>query len=68
MSALPSLTHALSHSTYNYGGQLYNRLLSAFQRRDIEAARLEQRRSQALIKLLRKYGTEPATCMASPSV
>ena len=42
--------------TYNFGGKLNNRLLSAFQRKDMEAAKLEQRRSQALIRLLIKYG------------
>ena len=42
-------------STYNYAGHLNNRLVSAFEKGDIEAARLEQRRSQAHIKLLHKY-------------
>lgn len=43
-------------TTYNFAGKLNNRLLKAFQRRDMEAAKLEQRRSQAMIKLLIKYG------------
>lgn len=47
----------ITDSTYNYTGRLNNRMLCAFQRNDVEGARLEQRRSQALIKLLFKYGT-----------
>ena len=43
-------------STYNYAGGLYNRLIAAFEQGDIERARLEQVRSQAMIKLLFKYG------------
>ena len=46
----------LYYSTYNYAGKLNNRLLAAVHQNDIEAARLEQRRSQAVIKLLEKYG------------
>lgn len=44
------------YSTYNYMGKLNNRLLAAVRRNDIETARLEQRRSQAVIRLLEKYG------------
>jgi N-acetylneuraminate lyase len=43
-------------STYNYMGKLNNRLLAAVCRSDMETARLEQRRSQAVITLLEKYG------------
>lgn len=43
-------------STYNYMGKLNNRLLAAVRRNDIESAQLEQRRSQAVIRLLEKYG------------
>ena len=45
-------------STYNYAGKLYNRLFSAFKANNLEGARLEQRRSQAMIKLLFKYGEQ----------
>jgi N-acetylneuraminate lyase len=43
-------------STYNYMGKLNNRLLAAVRQNDMETARLEQRRSQAVIRLLEKYG------------
>ena len=43
-------------STYNYMGKLNNRLLAAVRRNDMETAQLEQRRSQAVITLLEKYG------------
>ena len=43
-------------STYNYTGKLNNRLLAAVRRNDMETAQLEQRRSQAVITLLEKYG------------
>ena len=45
-----------AYSTYNYMGKLNNRLLAAVRRNDIEAAQQEQRRSQAVIRLLEKYG------------
>ena len=37
-------------------GKLNNRLLAAVRQNDMETARLEQRRSQAVIRLLEKYG------------
>ena len=37
-------------------GKLNNRLLVAVRRNDMETARLEQRRAQAVIRLLQKYG------------
>lgn len=46
-------------STYNFAGKLYNRLLAAFHKCDQETAKLEQRRSQAMVKIHNKYG-EPA--------
>jgi dihydrodipicolinate synthase/N-acetylneuraminate lyase len=48
------LTHV--HSTYNYTGKLNNRMLAAVRRNDMETARVEQRRSQAVIRLLERYG------------
>lgn len=45
-----------SSSTYNFAGKLYNRLLVAFQKGDLETAKLEQRRSQAMVKVHNKYG------------
>lgn len=47
-------------STYNYMGKLNNRLLAAVRRNDIETAQQEQRRSQAVIRLLEKYGEREA--------
>jgi N-acetylneuraminate lyase len=43
-------------STYNYTGKLNNRMLAAVRRNDMETARVEQRRSQAVIRLLERYG------------
>ena len=60
-SRLSTVQYGLYHclcSTYNYAGKLYNRLFSAFKANNLEGARLEQRRSQAMIKLLFKYGKQ----------
>jgi len=43
-------------STYNYAAPLYLRLLEAFERGDLEAARREQRKSVALVKALVDHG------------
>jgi N-acetylneuraminate lyase len=43
-------------SSYNFAGPLYNRLIAAFERGDLEAARKEQYRSVQLIDLLAGYG------------
>ena len=43
-------------STYNFAGKLYNRLLSAYANKDTEAAKLEQRRSQAMLRIYFNYG------------
>ena len=46
-------------STYNYAGKLNNRLFTAYLTKDTEGAMLEQRRSQALVKVVYKYGMFP---------
>lgn len=53
-------------STYNFAGKLYNRLFTAYESKDTEGAKLEQRRSQAMIKVYVKHGTYviPALCHA----
>ncbi|XP_031554691.1 N-acetylneuraminate lyase-like [Actinia tenebrosa] len=43
-------------STYNYMGPTYNRMVEAFANCDMERARQEQDRSQALVKVLQKHG------------
>lgn len=43
-------------SSYNFAAPIYQRLIRAFQRGDLEAARREQLRSVQLIKLLAGYG------------
>lgn len=43
-------------STYNFAAPLYNRLLAAFEKGDLAAARVEQYRSVRLVELLAGYG------------
>lgn len=43
-------------STFNYAAPLYHRLVDAFQRNDLEAARQLQQQSVDMIRLLGKYG------------
>ncbi|MCY2939114.1 MAG: dihydrodipicolinate synthase family protein [Planctomycetota bacterium] len=43
-------------STYNFAAPIYQRLLAAFQRGDLQAAREEQFRSARLVRLLCSYG------------
>jgi N-acetylneuraminate lyase len=48
-------------STYNFAAPIYHRLLAAFERGDLAAARDEQFRSVRLIRLMAKYGYLGAT-------
>ena len=43
-------------SSYNFAAPLYNRLIAAFVRGDLDAARAEQYRSVQLIELLASFG------------
>lgn len=43
-------------STYNFAAPLYQRILEAFARGDLEAARLAQRQSVRLIRMLQSFG------------
>lgn len=43
-------------SSFNFAAPIYNRLITAFQRGDLEAARMEQMRSVRLIQCLAGYG------------
>jgi N-acetylneuraminate lyase len=43
-------------SSYNFAAPIYNRILAAFARGDLETCRTEQFRSVKLIKLLSGYG------------
>jgi len=43
-------------TTYNFAGRLYRRILDAFDRGDLEAARADQRRAAEMIALLHRYG------------
>jgi N-acetylneuraminate lyase len=48
-------------STYNFAAPIYRRLMAAFARGDLAAARAEQYRSVQLIGLLGEFGFIPAT-------
>ncbi|MFC1452123.1 dihydrodipicolinate synthase family protein [Verrucomicrobiota bacterium] len=56
LSAIASGARAAVGTTYNYAAGLYLRMWDAFERGDMETARLCQHRSVLFIKLLRKYG------------
>ena len=43
-------------ATYNFAAPLYQRILAAFERSDLAAARQAQRQSVALIRLLQEFG------------
>jgi N-acetylneuraminate lyase len=47
-------------STYNFGAPIYHQVIEAFQKGDLEAARLHQSRSQAFIRVIAKYGIRAA--------
>lgn len=46
-------------STYNYAAPLFHKLIDAFTRGDLPAAREHQARSHRLVEMLRKYGDVP---------
>lgn len=56
LSALAVGAHGGVGSSYNFAAPVYQRLLAAFARGDLEAARQEQMRSVQLIQLLASYG------------
>ncbi len=43
-------------STYNFAAPLYHRIIAAFERGDLKAARAEQSRAQAFISILHRHG------------
>ena len=47
-------------STYNYAAPIYQRLLAAFAKGNMEEARMEQSRSQALVRAFIPYGPRGA--------
>lgn len=47
-------------STYNYAAPVYNRMIEAFNRDDLEGAQAEQGRANAMIKVLHRFGGSPA--------
>lgn len=47
-------------STYNFAAPIYQRLLAAFAASDLEAVRLEQSRSQAIVRAFVPYGARGA--------
>ena len=47
-------------STYNFAAPIYHRLLAAFAKGDLPAARVEQYRSVELVALLARFGYMPA--------
>jgi N-acetylneuraminate lyase len=47
-------------STYNYAAPIYNRLIAAYKRGDLAAAREAQDRANAMIGVLHRFGGSPA--------
>jgi N-acetylneuraminate lyase len=60
LAGLVTGAHGAVGSTYNFAAPLYNRVISAFQRGDIAAAREWQARAVQMIVLIEKYGGNPA--------
>ena len=56
LSALVLGARGAVGSTFNYAAPLYNRLIEAFERNDLETARKMQQKSIDMITLLGKYG------------
>lgn len=56
LGALATGARGAVGSSFNFAAPLYLRLMAAFARSDMEAARLEQHRSTQLISLLARYG------------
>lgn len=48
-------------ATYNFAAPLYQKIMSAFERGDLETAQNAQRRSVALVRALMRYGFLPAS-------
>ncbi|XP_072047472.1 N-acetylneuraminate lyase-like [Amphiura filiformis] len=62
--ALPSLTlggDAFIGSTYNYAGRVSNRMIKFYNAGDMEGAKTEQFRNQAVVNVLMKYGGNVGT-------
>jgi len=64
VSALAMGARATIGGTYSFAGKLHSRIIDAFNKGDIETARTEQYRSQAMIKLFIKYGGHPGVAKA----
>jgi len=56
LGALATGARGAVGSSFNFAAPLYHRLMAAFARGDLEAARVEQHRSTRLISLLARYG------------
>ena len=52
--------HGAVGSTYNYAAPLYQRLIAAFKRGDLDTARALQMKSVKLVEVLGQYGVLPA--------
>lgn len=59
LSALVLGAKGVVGSTYNYAAPLYNDLISAFEKNDLQTARTLQQKSIDMIMLLGKYGGNP---------
>lgn len=53
--------HGAVGSTYNFAAPLYQRLIAAFERGDLETARQAQRQSVRLIRVLQEFGFSRAS-------
>lgn len=58
LAALSVGVEAAVGSTYNYLAPVYRRLIAAFEAGDLVAARAEQAKSLAVIRLLRRFGVD----------
>ena len=56
LGSLATGSRAAIGSTYNFAAPIYHRLIAAFEKNDLETARLEQLRSTQMITLLASYG------------
>jgi N-acetylneuraminate lyase len=56
LGALATGARGFVGSSFNFAAPLYHRLIAAFERGDLEAARIEQHRSVRLVALLARHG------------
>jgi N-acetylneuraminate lyase len=60
LSGLATGAHGAVGSTYNFAAPVYNQVIDAFQRGDIDSAREWQSRAVQMVLLINQYGGNPA--------